>query len=634
MDPAVDRRLVGDRGELAVVGRQPRGRDPPHQLLLLRAVLDEVLDGDELESVPPRKIAQLGQAGHAAGLVEHLADHAGGIAARHPREVHRRLRVPGAAQHAALHRAQREHVSGCDEIGRGHLRIGERADGDGPVVGGDTGGDAAPRVHADREGGAHRRGVLGHHHAELELVQPLAQHRHAHEPARVRDHEVDGLGGDLVGGHDEVALVLPVLVVDDDQDAAVPDLLDRLVDGREAAHHAPFTASDRCTYLPITSVSMLTARPAASRPSVVTASVCGISITSKAASSSDATVRLTPSTATEPWGISSGASPRSRKAILTRAVDSTRVTASTVPVPSTWPRTRCPPSEPPKRSGRSRLTAAPGRNAPSAVLASVSGPISKARPSGASGATNSATRPTTPASRNDACTSPPPSTSTARTSRSNSAARIASTATRPARTGQRSTVAPADCSAVTRAAGARSPTAMSARDGVAPAITWAPEGVRASVSRTTRHGSRGHGRPSRTVSAGSARSTVVTPTTSASASRRCRCASARAASPVTQRAAPCTSAILPSALIPALSVTCGRRSRMAVQKTLFWAAASAPSTPVTTATPCPRRAATPPPRTNGLGSAAAATTRVMPAAKIAGTHGGVRPAWLHGSSVT
>ena len=47
------------------------------------------------------------------------------------------------------------------------------------------------------------------------------------------------------------------------------------------------------------------ARPRAA-PSVVTASVCGISITSKRRDPSAATVRLTPSTATEPCGIRSG----------------------------------------------------------------------------------------------------------------------------------------------------------------------------------------------------------------------------------------------------------------------------------------------------------------------------------------
>src|SRR5216110_2568024 len=61
--------------------------------------------------------------------------------------------------------------------------------------------------------------------------------------------------------------------------------------------------------------------------------------------------------------------------------------------------------------------------------------VGAVRPPSSSGATNSVTRSTNPASRNAACTSPPPSTSAARTSRSNSAARTASMATRPSRSG-------------------------------------------------------------------------------------------------------------------------------------------------------------------------------------------------------
>jgi pyrimidine deaminase RibD-like protein len=38
--------------------------------------------------------------------------------------------------------------------------------------------------------------------------------------------------------------------------------------------------------------------------------------------------------------------------------------------------------------------------------------------------------------------------------------------------------------------------------------------------------------------------------------------------------------------------------------------------------------------TSGFGSCIAATTRARPAATSASAHGGVRPWWLHGSSVT
>ena len=53
---------------------------------------------------------------------------------------------------------------------------------------------------------------------------------HADQARRVGQEEGDLLRGDRVGGHDQVALVLAVLVVDDDDDLAPPDCLDRVLD--------------------------------------------------------------------------------------------------------------------------------------------------------------------------------------------------------------------------------------------------------------------------------------------------------------------------------------------------------------------------------------------------------------------
>ena len=259
VDAVVHGRLVGQRGELAEVGRQPRGGDPAHELLLARAVLDEIADRDHLQRVAPGQVGELSQPGHPTALVEHLADDAGRVAAGQPGEVHRRLGVAGAAEHAAFLGPQRKDVAGHGQVVGPHVGIDERADRHGAVIGRRAGGHPAARIDGDGEGGAHRRGVLGDHHAQLELVEPLAGHRHADQAAAVGRHEVDGLRRGLVGRHHEVALVLAVFVVDDQQDPAQADLLDALLDRSEHAHGVPRRASDRCRYLPITSVSMLTA---------------------------------------------------------------------------------------------------------------------------------------------------------------------------------------------------------------------------------------------------------------------------------------------------------------------------------------------------------------------------------------
>src|SRR5581483_10231895 len=124
----------------------------------------------------------------------------------------------------------------------------------------------------------------------------LAREAEADETARVRRHEVDRFVGREFRRDDEIALVLAVRVVDDDDHPAGADVLDRLLDRRELAHVRSFS-----TYFASTSTSRLTSSPGSREPSVVTSSVCGMSATAKPSSSTAATVSDVPSTAIEPF---------------------------------------------------------------------------------------------------------------------------------------------------------------------------------------------------------------------------------------------------------------------------------------------------------------------------------------------
>ena len=158
--------------------------------------------------------------------------------------------------------------------------------------------------------------------------------------------------------------------------------------------------------------------------------------------------------------------------------------------------------------------------------------------------------------------------------------------------------------------------------------------MRSRLSTTTRNGSFAGSPGCRTVSWGSSASTVPIPTRTASAANLSRWPSSRAASPVIHRDAPSAAAILPSSVMAALSVTCGRPSVTAQRNARFSARASASRTPTVTLTPAARSRARPRPSTSGCGSPMAATTRATPARTSASAHGGVRPKWAHGSSVT
>ena len=110
-----------------------------------------------------------------------------------------------------------------------------RGDGAGAVVRGDAGGDAFAGFDRNGEGRAVARLVLARHVLEAQLVGALLGQRQADQAAAVLGHEVDGVGRGHLRGDDQIALVLAVLGIDQDDHAAVAQIVDDLGDGRQEA---------------------------------------------------------------------------------------------------------------------------------------------------------------------------------------------------------------------------------------------------------------------------------------------------------------------------------------------------------------------------------------------------------------
>ena len=117
------------------------------------------------------------------------------------------------------------------------VRIGERAERPRAVGGRDARRDARGEVDRDRERGALPLSVVADHQRQVELVEPLAWESAAQMTPEVcsRKNASDSRR-DRVGGHDEVALVLAVLVVGDDDHLAATDRGDGL---RSECGHPP-----------------------------------------------------------------------------------------------------------------------------------------------------------------------------------------------------------------------------------------------------------------------------------------------------------------------------------------------------------------------------------------------------------
>ena len=199
-----------------------------------------------------------------AVVVHDLADDAGG------RRGRRGARDRPSLRSARCARARRRACARSGKTWPGVTRSSGRASGSTAdadrvraVGGADAGGDAVARLDADTvnavpSGGPPR--LARRLHRQLERVDLLLGEREADEAAAVLGHEVDRLGRDHLGGHRQIALVLAVLVVDEDDHLAGADVVERIDDARDPlfGSHLLYPSTSFSTYLPIKSTSRFT----------------------------------------------------------------------------------------------------------------------------------------------------------------------------------------------------------------------------------------------------------------------------------------------------------------------------------------------------------------------------------------
>ncbi len=239
-----DHVLVGVGGDGAVLGRQRGRRSPDDEPLVATPVGDQVRNGHDLDVVLGCEAIEIGSTRHAAVGAHHLADDPRRETTGQLAEIDDRLGLPRALENATRGGAQRKRVARLGEVARLGVLVAEETDRRGAVECADPRGHAvADRLDGHGERRAEPRRVLVDHGADAELIEPPPLTGHADEPAPVGGHEVDRLRGDAIRRDGEVALVLAVLVVDDDHELAGADVLDRVIDGCERHLSAPRVAA-------------------------------------------------------------------------------------------------------------------------------------------------------------------------------------------------------------------------------------------------------------------------------------------------------------------------------------------------------------------------------------------------------
>jgi hypothetical protein len=96
--------------------------------------VDQVADGADAQAVLSGERDQVRQPGHAAVILEDLADHRRRFQTRQFGQVAAGLGVTGAHQHATLLRHQRKDVAGLHQIAGPGITGHRRLHGAGPVL--------------------------------------------------------------------------------------------------------------------------------------------------------------------------------------------------------------------------------------------------------------------------------------------------------------------------------------------------------------------------------------------------------------------------------------------------------------------------------------------------------------------
>ena len=191
-------------------------------------VVDQVRDGADLDAMGGCEGFEVRTARHAAVFIEDLDDDRGGFKAGQPGQVTTRLRMARAHQDPTGLGHHREDVPRLHQVTRLRLRGDRSAHGRGTIGRRDAGGHALGGLDRDGEGGAMGGLAVGDHQRQTQALTTLFGQGEAVEPATELGHEVDRLRGHALGGQQQIALILAVFVVHDDDHATRAQLVNDL----------------------------------------------------------------------------------------------------------------------------------------------------------------------------------------------------------------------------------------------------------------------------------------------------------------------------------------------------------------------------------------------------------------------
>jgi hypothetical protein len=107
----------------------------------------------------------------------------------------------------------------------------------GPIRRRDSRRNIFPRIDRHGEGRAEGGGVFNRLLREMEFFDALGSQGETDQPTGMFGHEVDGLGRHVLGSNDEIAFILAIFVIDEDDEFPLFDVPNRVFNAVKGRSH-------------------------------------------------------------------------------------------------------------------------------------------------------------------------------------------------------------------------------------------------------------------------------------------------------------------------------------------------------------------------------------------------------------
>ena len=220
---------VSNQFEIAPLRRQKDLLLPVNEAFRPYSVRNQILNRDYPQTITLCELHQIRHSRHRSVLIHNLHQSPRRIKPRQASQINRCLRMPRPFQHTILLSIQRIDVSRPSESTRSRRPISQSPDRSSPIRSRNPRRTTLQLIDRNRKRRTENRSIIDNLMLQLQFPATRHRYRSAKHPPCMLQHEVNLLRSYHFRSNNQVSLILPILIIDHDNEITLFEILDSLL---------------------------------------------------------------------------------------------------------------------------------------------------------------------------------------------------------------------------------------------------------------------------------------------------------------------------------------------------------------------------------------------------------------------